>query len=74
MDASLLSILWHVGELGSIVGGAWIMGKMLVERVSKIEDRLDRAVEGVRADIRAVHDRINTEVGRVLPFTRSREG
>jgi hypothetical protein len=67
-----ISLLWHVGELGSIVGGAWIMGKMLVERVSKIEDRLDSAVESLRADVRAVHQRMDSEVARI-PF-RAREG
>lgn len=67
------TLLWHIGEFGAIVGGAWIMGKMLAERVGKLEDRLDKAVESVRADIRAVHSRIDSTVANVIPFRPSRE-
>lgn len=70
MDASLL---WHVGELGSLLGGAWVMGKMIAERVGTLEHRMDTMAQDLRADIRAVHERLNSEAGRVIPF-RTREG
>lgn len=63
-----LSLLVKMGGAIFLAGGAWW-------RLQGLEKRLASDIGEVRADLRAVHERINSEVARsvVVPITRAVE-
>lgn len=67
-----MDLMFRLAELVFLAGGAYGAGRMLVARVEALERRISEDLGQLRADVRAVHERINSEVAArvVVPLKR----